>query len=599
MVSTKTIILENVETSVTGLTGSNTLVINNSSDPVYASRNEGITPYTDEVIEIAAGARDTIVGTNGTVYLLGSGRVELRGVDYVGFNAPSSSIGTDDDGNGINDTTKAYIDAQDKTTFISLKTYTDKAVDTVKTIAMANADDITDLQTDMSMAQTTIMTDGARIAATESAISTLNGTGAGSVTKAVADGIAEIVAGAPASLDTLKEISDWIETHSDSASAMNTQIQTNSTNISNLQTSKANKTDIPTSLPANGGNAATAEKLKTSRKINDVAFDGSADITIKAEANGGNAATVNGHTVAKDVPADAKFTDTTYTAATVTPKANGTATVGTSAKYAREDHVHPLQTSVSGNAGTATKLQTARKINGVVFDGSADITVTAVDSTARTAASNAQTTANANATNITSLQSNKFDKTGGTISGDVRIKNDTDYGTKLIFGNLERVYLNEDTDDHLFIHAYDGVLIDGQKIKLDAGSEGIDIATSGPDASVRINTNNVGVIIDGIKYSPFGARFRVTEPATINLNTIVEPQSITFYLVDSDNQTIENGVPDYMRGWVITMDFLYGAYGAQFYMSHSGNVLYRRMYGYDPTSNAILFTTWAHMAWYT
>jgi hypothetical protein len=51
------------------------------------------------------------------------------------------------------------------------------------------------------------------------------------------------------------------------------------------------------------------------------------------------------------------------------------------------------QTSVSGNAGTATKLQTARNINGVLFDGTADITVTAVDSTARAAASAAQTTA--------------------------------------------------------------------------------------------------------------------------------------------------------------------------------------------------------------
>lgn len=36
------------------------------------------------------------------------------------------------------------------------------------------------------------------------------------------------------------------------------------------------------------------------------------------------------------------------------------------------------QTSVSGNAGTATTLQTSRKINGVGFDGSADIAVTEI-----------------------------------------------------------------------------------------------------------------------------------------------------------------------------------------------------------------------------
>ncbi len=45
------------------------------------------------------------------------------------------------------------------------------------------------------------------------------------------------------------------------------------------------------------------------------------------------------------------------------------------------------QTSVTGNAGTATKLATSRTINGVAFDGSANITINAVDSTARIAAS--------------------------------------------------------------------------------------------------------------------------------------------------------------------------------------------------------------------
>ena len=49
--------------------------------------------------------------------------------------------------------------------------------------------------------------------------------------------------------------------------------------ITNALNAKANLTDIPTSLPANGGNADT----------------------------------VNGHTVESDVPENAKFTDTVYT----------------------------------------------------------------------------------------------------------------------------------------------------------------------------------------------------------------------------------------------------------------------------------------------
>ena len=74
---------------------------------------------------------------------------------------------------------------------------------------------------------------------------------------------------------------------------------------------------------------------------------------------------------------------THVTYATATPLAPGSASVGTSAKVAREDHVHPLQTSVSGNAGSATVLATARTINGTSFNGSANIT-TATWGTART-----------------------------------------------------------------------------------------------------------------------------------------------------------------------------------------------------------------------
>ena len=44
-------------------------------------------------------------------------------------------------------------------------------------------------------------------------------------------------------------------------------------------------------------------------------------------------------------------------ASSTTPKVAGTAAVGSeTAKFARGDHVHPAQTSVSGNAGTATKF---------------------------------------------------------------------------------------------------------------------------------------------------------------------------------------------------------------------------------------------------
>lgn len=68
------------------------------------------------------------------------------------------------------------------------------------------------------------------------AITTLNGTGDGSVKKAVSDAVAAIVNGAPEAYDTLKEISDWISSHASDASAMNSQIKTNKEDIANLKT---------------------------------------------------------------------------------------------------------------------------------------------------------------------------------------------------------------------------------------------------------------------------------------------------------------------------------------------------------------------------
>lgn len=56
------------------------------------------------------------------------------------------------------------------------------------------------------------------------------------------------------------------------------------------------------------------------------------------------------------------------------PVVAGTASAGSAETVARSDHVHPAQTSVSGNAGTASKWQTARNINGIAVQGDADRT---------------------------------------------------------------------------------------------------------------------------------------------------------------------------------------------------------------------------------
>uniref|UniRef100_UPI004047E752 beta strand repeat-containing protein n=1 Tax=Shewanella sp. TaxID=50422 RepID=UPI004047E752 len=131
------------------------------------------------------------------------------------------------------------------------------------------------------------------------------------------------------------------------------------------------------------GNAATATTLQTSRTINGVSFNGSANITVTANTpntlsrgsyltgsnfNGGSATTwavdaTSANTASTVVARDASGN---FSAGTITATLSGNATSATSAT---------TSSSTTGNAATATTLQTARTINGVSFNGSADITV--------------------------------------------------------------------------------------------------------------------------------------------------------------------------------------------------------------------------------
>lgn len=109
------------------------------------------------------------------------------------------------------------------------------------------------------------------------------------------------------------------------------------------------------------GNAATATKLKTARKVGGVSFDGTGDINLPGVNQQGNQ-------------------NTTGNAATAT-KLQTARSIGGVAFDGTKDISLPgvNQTgnqSTTGNAATATKLQTARTINGEAFDGTKNITLT-------------------------------------------------------------------------------------------------------------------------------------------------------------------------------------------------------------------------------
>ena len=86
--------------------------------------------------------------------------------------------------------------------------------------------------------------------------------------------IAKVVANAPEDLNTLKEMSDWIAGHEEDASAMNSAISDNKTAITSLQNSKADKSEIPTTVAELTDSADYAKKSDLHSHTNKTVLDG-------------------------------------------------------------------------------------------------------------------------------------------------------------------------------------------------------------------------------------------------------------------------------------------------------------------------------------
>ena len=107
--TSKTISLTGAELRVNYSGGTNAWLRNDGTDAIYASTTPGITAGADGVVSIPAGQAAAIYGTCGTVYLLGTGSVQLVGSDYTAcpFKTSASAQG----GSGADSVARAAIEA--------------------------------------------------------------------------------------------------------------------------------------------------------------------------------------------------------------------------------------------------------------------------------------------------------------------------------------------------------------------------------------------------------------------------------------------------------------------------------------------------------
>ena len=250
------------------------------------------------------------------------------------------------------------------------------------------------------------------------------------------------------------------------------------------------------------GNAATATALETARNIGGVSFDGTANINLPgvntsgSQDTSGNAATATALATARTIhgvsfdgtgnidlseviqdTVGAMFGSNTETGITVTYQdSDGTIdlVVGT------------LNQDTTGNAATATALETARTIHGVSFDGTANIDLTEVveDTVGAMVSSNTETGITvtyqdgdgtldfaiaAAQTTITSL-----------LATDIKIGEDDQ--TKVDFGTANEIHFYADNANQIKIT--DGAIVPATDNDIDLGTSSVEFKDAYFDGTV-------------------------------------------------------------------------------------------------------------------
>jgi hypothetical protein len=254
------------------------------------------------------------------------------------------------------------------------------------------------------------------------------------------------------------------------------------------------------------GNAATADQLSTARLINGVPFNAMSNITVTANTtnllkkgtyiagtdfNGSSETTWSVDATSSNVIGKvvARNSEGGFSAGTITATFIGdlTGNVTAASGVSTFNTVQANQfvgSQLTGNAATATRLATARTINGVNFDGGANITVP----------SSADTL------------------TGTTINGSVTLSSLTQVGTLSSLNvNDSGIFVGSGNQLRLFVDSSTPTIRSATgRLNFDMGISGpdvnfVDSATSlglgGPNAPAIIGDNTTNLGITGYKFA--------------------------------------------------------------------------------------------------
>jgi preprotein translocase subunit Sec61beta len=187
------------------------------------------------------------------------------------------------------------------------------------------------------------------------------------------------------------------------------------------------------------GNAATATALETARNIGGVSFNGTGDINLPGVNQAGNQNTSGTAAIATTVTVTDNEATNENNVILFGAGAAGSGNIGVEAdgnmtynpstgKITATGFIGALTGDASGNAGTATALETARNIAGQSFDGTGDITIASGD-----LSNSSAITLNTAAQTLTNKSLTAPILTGSSsAAGSILFKEDTDNGTNAV-----------------------------------------------------------------------------------------------------------------------------------------------------------------------
>lgn len=194
----------------------------------------------------------------------------------------------------------------------------------------------------------------------KNAVDTLNGeaTVPGSVKKTVTDEIAKVVAGADADFDTLKEISDWIGSHKNDATAMNSAITALETLTAGFEENVTVKGYIDNAITALkiGDYAKAADLTALAARVTTIETK-LATVAENADVSNIQTVKVNGSAL---TPNDDKAVDITVPTGALADKD----------EVAKTDLASALKTEIEGKANTSdlAAIATSGNVNDLVQD---------------------------------------------------------------------------------------------------------------------------------------------------------------------------------------------------------------------------------------